>query len=77
MARGGRCQHRSFVGTSLLVETVLESGSACCPRKKRARKSETATAQDSRDASKTGVKGVRTHSYVSGGHSEHSKGLRE
>ena len=30
VARGSRCQHRSFVGTSLLVETVLESGSAHC-----------------------------------------------
>ena len=28
--RGSRCQHRSFVGTSLLVETVLESGGTCC-----------------------------------------------
>ena len=56
MACGSRCQHRSFVGTSLLVETVLVSGGTCCHAKKRARKSEAATAQDSRDTSKTGVK---------------------
>ena len=40
------------------------------PRKKRARKSETATAQDSRDTSKTGAKGVRSPSYVFGGHTQ-------
>ena len=35
------------------------------PRKKRARKSETATAQDSRDTSKTGVKGCdRRRTYL-------------
>ena len=35
------------------------------PRKKRARKTETATAQDSRDASKTGVKGSdRRRTYL-------------
>ena len=47
MARGSRCQHRSFVGTSLLVETVLESGSTCCharsePERRRRRPPRTA-----------------------------------
>ena len=73
MARGSRCQHRSFVGTSLLVETVLVSGGTCCHARNVPESPEAATAQDSRDTSKTGVEGVRSPSYVPGSHSEHSK----
>ena len=54
------CQHRSFVGGDSAGEWRY-----VLPRKKRARKSETATTQDSKDTSKTGVKGSdRRRTYL-------------